>query len=142
MKTEADNQQTQEDNHIRGNKLNEGQCDKTRKTVVSRQRVNLEVIITFLCMSETNITRLSYRNIDIDTMLVGSFKILRPETYRSSRQKFNKVQQTLCLDQMNLTITYRTPNLMAEECIAFSTARGSLLWTYYLTDLNNSLKKF
>jgi hypothetical protein len=58
--------------------------------------------------------------------MVGSFKILYPETYRSSRQKVNKVQQTLCLDQMNLTITYRTPYLMAEERTVFSAAHGHI----------------
>lgn len=99
-------------------------------------------------MSETNITRLTYKsnvirpkeNIDINTMLVGSFKILYPETYRSSRQKVDKVQQTLCLDQMNLTITYRTPYLMAEEPQS-SQQHMDISRTYCLTDLNTSFNK-
>lgn len=53
----------------------------------------MAIRITFLFMRRRNTARLTYKanvirpkgNIDIDTLLVGSFK--NPEIYRSSRQK-------------------------------------------------------
>lgn len=64
--------------------------------------------------------------IDVDTILVGSFKILCPETHKYSRKEINKGTADFNYISMYL-ITYRTPHPMDAEWTFFSNSPWTII---------------